>query len=138
MVVDRRYVFVGSANLDPRSGLLNTEIGIMVDSPALAKKTIALFDKSASLENSYQLQLGQSNKELSWLTRKDGKEITFFQEPEVGFYVNSQSSHQPAACRKPALKTRIPLIYFFLRERKKFCNKVLLSSASTPASTSNT
>ncbi len=85
MVVDRRYVFVGSANLDPRSGLLNTEIGIMVDSPALAEKTIALFDRSASLENSYQLQLGQSNKELSWLTRKEGKAITFFQEPEVGF-----------------------------------------------------
>ena len=83
MVVDRRYVFIGSANLDPRSGLLNTEIGIMIDSPQLAEKTIELFNRSASLENSYQLQL---DNKLSWLTRKGDKEIRFFQEPEVGFF----------------------------------------------------
>ncbi len=86
MVVDRQYVFIGSANLDPRSGLLNTEIGIMIDSPQLAEKTIELFNRSVSLENSYHVLLDKAGNKLSWLTRKDDKEITFFQEPEVGFF----------------------------------------------------
>ena len=85
IVVDRQYVFVGSANLDPRSRLLNTEIGIMVNSRALAEKTIKLFERSSSLENSYQLRLDKPGNRLSWLTSKNGKEITFSQEPEVGF-----------------------------------------------------
>ncbi len=85
MVVDRQYVFIGSANLDPRSGLLNTEIGVMVNSRALAEKTTELFNRSASLENSYRLQLDKNNDSLSWLTRKDEKEITFVQEPDAGF-----------------------------------------------------
>lgn len=32
-VFDRRWVFVGSMNLDPRSLKLNTEIGMIVDCP---------------------------------------------------------------------------------------------------------
>ncbi len=35
-IVDRRRMFVGSMNLDGRSARLNTEIGLMVDSPELA------------------------------------------------------------------------------------------------------
>lgn len=86
IVVDRQYVFIGSANMDPRSELLNTEIGIMVNSRELAKKTIELFERSSSLENSYQLQLNKSDNRLSWLTSKSGREIAFSQEPEAGFF----------------------------------------------------
>ena len=35
-VVDGRHVFIGSMNLDPRSAVINTEMGAMIDSPALA------------------------------------------------------------------------------------------------------
>ena len=35
-IVDRRRMFIGSMNLDGRSARLNTEIGVLIDSPALA------------------------------------------------------------------------------------------------------
>lgn len=34
--VDRQRVFIGSLNFDPRSRLLNTEMGILIDSPKIA------------------------------------------------------------------------------------------------------
>ena len=38
MAVDGQRVFVGSFNFDPRSAALNTEMGIVVDSPVLAEQ----------------------------------------------------------------------------------------------------
>ena len=35
--VDRARVFIGSFNFDPRSARLNTEMGFVIDSPALAQ-----------------------------------------------------------------------------------------------------
>jgi putative cardiolipin synthase len=49
MVIDEQYVFIGSANIDPRSKNLNTEIGIMVDSKELAGLKKELFNKTASI-----------------------------------------------------------------------------------------
>lgn len=34
--VDRRRVFIGSFNFDPRSAMLNTEMGLLIDSPRIA------------------------------------------------------------------------------------------------------
>ncbi|MGE0315833.1 MAG: phospholipase D family protein [Lautropia sp.] len=42
--VDGRRVYVGSFNLDPRSTWLNTENGVVVDSPALARGIDEAFD----------------------------------------------------------------------------------------------
>ncbi len=42
IVVDKHYVFVGSMNLDQRSKLLNTEMGVMVDCPRLAEAVAGL------------------------------------------------------------------------------------------------
>lgn len=36
--IDGRFVLVGSMNMDPRSDLLNTEMGIVIDSPELATR----------------------------------------------------------------------------------------------------
>jgi putative cardiolipin synthase len=83
MVVDQQYVFVGSANIDPRSELLNTEIGIMVNSKALAKQTVELFKKSTSPDSSYQLRLNKENN-LEWSTEEGGKEIQYHKEPKAG------------------------------------------------------
>ena len=83
MVVDQRYVFIGSANIDPRSELLNTEIGIMVDSKELAKQMIELFNRSASLKNSFHLQIDSTNDRLDWLTSEKNKPTHYFREPKV-------------------------------------------------------
>ncbi len=84
MVVDRQYVFIGSANLDPRSKNLNTEIGIMVDSEALALQAIRLFERTASLENSYQIRVDKIDNSLSWTTEEKGVAIHYFNEPKTG------------------------------------------------------
>jgi putative cardiolipin synthase len=94
MVVDQQYVFVGSANIDPRSQLLNTEIGIMVNSKELAKQAIELFKRSTSLENSFHLKLDKKQNRLNWSTIKNGKQVHYFHEPEasllkrVGVYIS--------------------------------------------------
>lgn len=43
MAVDGKRVFVGSFNFDPRSAALNTEMGIVVDSPVLAEQVQQAF-----------------------------------------------------------------------------------------------
>ncbi|MBE9568980.1 MAG: phospholipase D family protein [Proteobacteria bacterium] len=85
MILDRRYVFIGSANIDPRSKNLNTEIGIMVDSKELAKQTSELFNRTTSLENSYRLSLNKKNNTLLWLTREHGGNREYKGEPNAGF-----------------------------------------------------
>jgi len=36
LILDKRLVFVGTINTDPRSMILNTEVSLMIDSPELA------------------------------------------------------------------------------------------------------
>ena len=86
MVIDERYVFIGSANIDPRSKNLNTEIGIMVDSNELAQLTSNLFNKTTSLENSYQLGIEPSNNMVTWFTRENTNEQHYTREPNVSFF----------------------------------------------------
>ena len=44
LVADGRWLFVGSMNFDPRSWKLNTELGFLIDSPALAARLEAALD----------------------------------------------------------------------------------------------
>ena len=55
--VDARTVFVGSLNIDPRSVSLNTEIGMVVDSPELAAELGRDFEKLLGPQFSYRLAL---------------------------------------------------------------------------------
>ena len=64
-VVDRRYVFVGSMNLDPRSANINTEMGAMVDSPALAQDLVNMIERDMEGENAWRVGLDESRK-LYW------------------------------------------------------------------------
>jgi putative cardiolipin synthase len=86
MVLDQRYIFVGSANLDPRSGNLNTEIGIMVESTELAEQTSRLFERSTTLENSYKLSLKDDSGSLLWNTIENGRKKTYDSEPKTRFW----------------------------------------------------
>ncbi|MEP1470515.1 MAG: phospholipase D family protein [Halieaceae bacterium] len=56
-VVDRRYVFVGSMNLDPRSANINTEMGAMVDSPALAEDLAQVIERDMRGENAWAVKI---------------------------------------------------------------------------------
>lgn len=64
-VADRRYVFIGSMNLDPRSHRINTEMGAMVDSPALAEDLARVIERNMTGANAWHLQMDQHGA-ISW------------------------------------------------------------------------
>jgi putative cardiolipin synthase len=90
VVVDGRYVFVGSMNMDPRSSLLNTEMGFVVDAPELAKAVGEFFTTATLPANAYRLALespsgsGGGSGQIIWISDKDGKPVTQTTEPGVG------------------------------------------------------
>jgi putative cardiolipin synthase len=81
MVFDRKDVFVGSFNLDPRSADINTEAGLYVESPELARQVIAWMDEGVLPENSYRVLVDEDG-DLQWVTEYDGKEVRFDTDPE--------------------------------------------------------
>lgn len=65
--VDGKRLFVGSFNFDPRSALLNTELGFVIHSPELAQQVSALFDHDIPVL-SYQVILSTDHR-LRWIER---------------------------------------------------------------------
>jgi putative cardiolipin synthase len=87
-VVDSRYVFIGSLNMDQRSKTLNTEMGVVVDSPALAGAVEKYFVTATDPANSYQVLLGSqeageggSGGGMHWQTVENGKQVDYSTEP---------------------------------------------------------
>jgi len=84
-VLDRQRLFIGSMNFDQRSMHLNTEIGLIIDSPELARQTAARFEAMVSAPNSYELTLlprdGGGSPRLVWRTEEDGKAVEYDREP---------------------------------------------------------
>lgn len=62
MVIDGRRSVVGSANLDPRSLRINTEMVLVVDSPPLAQELLSLTEPDFTLSNAWRLSLGADGK----------------------------------------------------------------------------
>ncbi len=84
MVFDGEAVFIGSFNLDPRSAVINTEAGLYIESPQLAKKLTAYMATGVVPANSYRVLLNP-NREIVWETLRDGKRVRYQEEPETGF-----------------------------------------------------
>lgn len=80
-VVDRRTVFIGSMNLDPRSDTQNTELGIFVDSPQLARELLRIVHIS-KLQSAYRVRLDDQGR-LQWLSMDEDKEVVLTEEPET-------------------------------------------------------
>ena len=68
--VDRARVFIGSFNFDPRSANLNTELGFVIESPALACRIASFFDETVP-EAAYEVHLSASG-DLYWTERESG------------------------------------------------------------------
>jgi putative cardiolipin synthase len=84
-VVDGSQLFVGSMNFDQRSQGLNTEVGLVIDSPELAAQTAQRFAGMTELQNAYAVRLlpGEpgDGKRIAWVTMQSGKEIALWREP---------------------------------------------------------
>jgi putative cardiolipin synthase len=82
--VDRARVFIGSFNFDPRSAKLNTEMGFVIDSPALAQRIAAAFDSSIPA-NAYEVRLSDTG-ELHWIERREEQLVQHDTEPGTSFW----------------------------------------------------
>jgi len=82
MLIDNRWVYVGSMNLDPRSTRLNTEMGVLIDSPALAAQLRQQVELIKSPELSYRVAL-EPDGELVWYDRVRGVERRSQHEPDA-------------------------------------------------------
>ncbi|GAC1674549.1 MAG: phospholipase D family protein [Steroidobacteraceae bacterium] len=84
IVFDRKRLFAGSMNFDQRSRHLNTETGLIIDSPELAGQTAARFEAMTQPSNSYALALQSpesANSPLIWRTQEQGKPVEYHKEP---------------------------------------------------------
>ena len=84
IVVDRRMLFVGSMNLDARSERYNTELGVLIDSRALAEDFLELMTFETS---SYRLRLNPSTNEVEWVTGEGADEKVWTSEPEASLWL---------------------------------------------------
>ena len=85
-VIDKRIIFIGSMNLDPRSASTNTEFGMFIDSAALAKELLRVINIS-KLEGAYKVRFAPKSMDLQWLTIEDDKETILTVEPESSFWL---------------------------------------------------
>ena len=63
--IDDHVAFVGSFNFDPRSARINTEMGVVIESPLLAQH-IASFFNGQITSLAYEVQLKQDG-DLQWI-----------------------------------------------------------------------
>ena len=80
-IIDRKTVFIGSMNLDPRSESQNTELGIFVESPDLAKELDRVITVSKT-SSAYRLRPQVNGPGIEWLSVDDDKETITNVEPE--------------------------------------------------------
>ncbi len=80
-VIDRRWLFVGSMNMDPRSATINTELGSVIDSPQLAREMIRIIDIDR-LQSAYRLRLSADGQRCEWLGYEDEQEVVLTEEPD--------------------------------------------------------
>jgi putative cardiolipin synthase len=81
ILIDRKQIFVGSLNLDPRSIDINTEMGLLIESPELG----ATLNESVTRripDIAYRLQLDDDNK-ITWHATIDGKQVIETKEPQT-------------------------------------------------------
>ena len=80
--LDRERIFVGSFNFDPRSARLNTEMGVLIDSPIIAGALSDVMVEDVPVL-AYSVRLTDDG-ELEWVeTDSNGSEQVFDTEPNT-------------------------------------------------------
>jgi len=81
--LDRQRIFVGSFNFDQRSALLNTEMGIVIQSPALAGRLSSVFDGDIP-KQAYEARIAADGRCPEWIERTPTGEVRYDVEPGTG------------------------------------------------------
>ena len=82
--VDDKLIFAGSFNFDPRSALLNTEMGLVIRNPVLAGRLVEAFDTQI-LPNAYEIRAREGDPCIEWIEHTAAGEVRYDTEPLVGW-----------------------------------------------------
>jgi putative cardiolipin synthase len=80
VVVDNERAFVGSPNVDPRSMVLNTEIGIVAEGQEFARSVAALVLRDTLPDNAWRVTMDEEG----WLWWSSGDDVVR-RQPAQGF-----------------------------------------------------
>ena len=81
VVIDKKRLFIGSMNLDPRSATINTELGALIDSPQLARELTRVIDIDR-LQSAYRVRLRKPPPGLEWMSSDGEREMILSEEPD--------------------------------------------------------
>ena len=98
-VFDRKDVFIGSLNLDPRSGDINTEAGLYIESPELADQMVSYMNEGVLAQVSYRVLL-DADGNLYWVSESGGKSVRTTRPKSTSWQRAEGDAHWHAADRK--------------------------------------
>jgi len=87
-VLDRSQVFIGSLNLDARSVIQNTEIGVVFESEQIARRMAEGFDRKID-QVAFRLELQRDDlgrEQITWHGLVDGKQQILTVDPYTSFW----------------------------------------------------
>ena len=79
-------MFIGSFNFDPRSARLNTEMGFVIDSPAMAQAMAEHTHPRNLPSRAYEGGSLSEAGALQWLEQRDGREVVHDEEPGTSIW----------------------------------------------------
>jgi putative cardiolipin synthase len=79
-VIDNETVYIGSLNMDPRSMHINTEMGMLIEDPVLAREVMLELEEDMSPNNAWRVTLDEEDR-LVWESAA-GK---VYRQPARGF-----------------------------------------------------
>ncbi len=80
-VIDKEKLFIGSYNMDPRSAVSNTEMGLIINSPEMATILSDNLQQDTLMQLSYQVTQNDKGK-LQWTTLENNESKKYDKEPE--------------------------------------------------------
>ncbi|RHW76834.1 phospholipase D family protein [Colwellia sp. RSH04] len=82
-VLDKKYIFIGSLNLDPRSTYENTEVGTILTSPDIGEGMISIIRKSLQ-SSTFEVQL--NNDDIIWVEKRQDEVVIHNKEPYTSWW----------------------------------------------------
>ncbi len=81
IVFDRRKIYIGSLNVGPRSILLNSECGLLINDPVVTETVLAGVERDLQPENSWRVTLDEEGR-LRW----ESSDRVTYSQPAYSFW----------------------------------------------------
>ena len=82
-IMDRKYIFIGSLNLDPRSVFENTEIGVLITDKGTGRVVAERFDNNIM---DFAFKLSLFDGDIVWSEKTEEGIITLMVEPNTNWW----------------------------------------------------